>query len=54
MTYSLLSGLRVLEIGSMLSAPYCGKLLADAGARVVKLEPTHRRRPVTTLRPLAQ
>ena len=38
MTYSLLSGLRVLEIGSMLSAPYCGKLLADAGARVVKLE----------------
>ena len=39
MTYSLLSGLRVLEIGAMLSAPYCGKLLADAGARVVKLEP---------------
>ena len=38
MTYPLLSGLRVLEIGSMLSAPYCGKLLADAGARVVKLE----------------
>ena len=38
MTYSLLSGVRVLEIGSMLSAPYCGKLLADAGARVVKLE----------------
>ena len=38
MTYSLLSGLRVLEIGSMLSAPYCGKLLADAGARVIKLE----------------
>ncbi len=39
MTYSLLSGLRVLEIGSMISAPYCGKLLADAGARVIKLEP---------------
>ena len=39
MTYSLLSDLRVLEIGSMLSAPYCGKLLADAGAAVVKLEP---------------
>ena len=38
MTYSLLSGVRVLEIGSMLSAPYCGKLLADAGARVTKLE----------------
>ena len=39
MTYSLLSGLRVLEIGSMLSAPYCSKLLADAGADVFKLEP---------------
>ena len=39
MTYSLLSNLRVLEIGSMLSAPYCGRLLADAGATVIKLEP---------------
>ena len=39
MPYSLLAGLRVLEVGSMVSAPYCGKLLADAGARVVKLEP---------------
>ena len=39
MPYSLLDGLRVLEIGSMLSAPYCGKLLADAGASVIKLEP---------------
>ena len=39
MTYSLLPGLRVLEIGSMISAPYCGKLLADAGANVVKVEP---------------
>lgn len=39
MTYSLLAGLRVLEIGSMISAPYCGKLLADAGANVLKIEP---------------
>lgn len=39
MPYSLLAGLCVLEVGSMVSAPYCGKLLADAGARVVKLEP---------------
>ena len=38
MTYSLLAGLRVLEIGSMISAPYCGKLLADAGASVLKVE----------------
>ena len=39
MPYSLLAGLRVLEVGSMVSAPYCGKLLADAGAEVIKLEP---------------
>ena len=39
MPYSLLAGLRVLEIGAMFSAPYCGKLLADAGADVIKLEP---------------
>ena len=39
MPYSLLAGLRVLEVGAMLSAPYCAKLLADAGADVIKLEP---------------
>ena len=45
MTYSLLSGVRVLEVGSMISAPYCGKLLADAGARVIKLETPNRGDP---------
>ena len=39
MTYSLLEGLRVLELGQFLSAPYCGKLLADMGAEVIKIEP---------------
>ena len=38
MTYGLLTGLRVLEIGEFISAPYCGKLLADMGADVVKVE----------------
>ena len=42
MPYSLLAGLRVLEVGAMLSAPYCAKLLADAGADVIKLEPPSR------------
>jgi len=27
-----LSGLKVLEYGDFISAPYCGKLLADLGA----------------------
>ena len=39
MTYPLLEGLRVLELGEFISAPYCGKLLADMGAEVIKIEP---------------
>ena len=38
MTYGLLNGLRVLELGEFISAPYCGKLLADMGAEVLKVE----------------
>lgn len=33
-----LSNIRVLEMGQILAAPYCGRLLADAGADVVKIE----------------
>ena len=38
MSFSLLQGLRVLELGESVSAPYCSKLLADMGAEVVKIE----------------
>ena len=34
------SGLRVIEQASGIAAAYCGKMLADAGAEVVKVEPT--------------
>ena len=33
-----LSSLRIVEVGEMVSAPYCSKLLADMGAEVVKVE----------------
>ncbi|MBN1614517.1 MAG: CoA transferase [Deltaproteobacteria bacterium] len=33
-----LSGLKVLEFGNLVSAPYCTKLMADLGAEVVKIE----------------
>lgn len=34
-----LSRYRILEIGHMLAGPYCGLLLADLGAEVIKIEP---------------
>ena len=32
-------GLKVVELGRFIAAPYCGQLLADGGADVVKIEP---------------
>jgi crotonobetainyl-CoA:carnitine CoA-transferase CaiB-like acyl-CoA transferase len=34
-----LHGTLVVEFGNLIAAPYCGMLLADMGARVVKVEP---------------
>ena len=34
-----LAGLRVVEFGDMVAAPYAAKLMADLGAEVVKVEP---------------
>jgi CoA:oxalate CoA-transferase len=34
-----LSGKRIIEVGHMLMGPYCGMLLADLGAEVIKIEP---------------
>ena len=36
---SALDGLQVLEVASLIAGPYCGKLLASLGARVIKVEP---------------
>ncbi|CNE42952.1 Putative L-carnitine dehydratase [Mycobacterium tuberculosis] len=39
MTSGALVGLRVLELGHIISGPFCGHLFADHGAEVIKVEP---------------
>ena len=34
-----LAGLRVIELGHYVAAPFCARLLADLGAEVIKVEP---------------
>ena len=51
MTDGALQGVRLLEYGQLVSAPYCAKLLADLGAECIKIEeppvgdPARRRGP---------
>lgn len=43
-----LSGLRILELGHFIAAPFCTRVLADLGADVIKVEPPGRGDPVRT------
>ena len=41
-----LSDLRVIELGQLVAGPFCGQMLADFGADVIKVEPPGRGDPL--------
>src|SRR5690606_29920400 len=43
-----LDGIRVLEIGTLISGPFAGRLLGDMGAEVIKIEPPGAPDPLRT------
>jgi crotonobetainyl-CoA:carnitine CoA-transferase CaiB-like acyl-CoA transferase len=43
-----LAGITVLELGSLIAGPFCGRLLGDMGARVIKVEPPDGGDPLRT------
>lgn len=52
-----LAGLRVIELGVLLAGPFCGQLLGDLGAEVIKVEPPGQPDPLRdwgTVRPQDQ
>ncbi|MEL7519441.1 MAG: CoA transferase, partial [Pseudomonadota bacterium] len=39
MAQGALDGLRLIEMGQLIAGPFCGQLMADHGAEVIKVEP---------------
>ena len=48
MTMGALDGIRVLEVGTLISGPFAGRLLGDMGAEVIKIEPPGAPDPLRT------
>ena len=48
MTTGALDGIRVIEVGTLISGPYAGRLLGDMGADVIKVEPPGAPDPLRT------
>jgi len=46
MGFGALNGLRVIELGQLIAGPFCGQLMADHGAEVIKVEPPGREDPM--------
>lgn len=42
MAQGALDGLRLIELGQLIAGPFCGQLMADHGAQVIKVEPPAR------------
>ena len=38
MSRQALEGLKVVEVGNIIAGPWCGTMMADFGARVIKVE----------------
>ena len=48
MTTGALDGIRVIEVGTLISGPFAGRLLGDMGAEVIKIEPPGTPDPLRT------
>lgn len=44
--FGALKGLRVIELGQLIAGPFCGQLMADHGAEVIKVEAPEREDPM--------
>ena len=49
---SALRGIRVVELAESVAGEYCGKLLADFGAEVIKIEAPGRGSPTRAMAPI--